>query len=342
MTTKDGETRSFPGYRELFQRLNLIPIEALGKWAWHCQAANGTALVLKTGPRASAPVGEFLEKLSHLYTPFHYPRNLGLEAGRFLLYPYITGQVLAQEDFETPAIQAAIMELAGRLGALFRSLRLAPMYQAFKSRWFEAELADEAARVRPARLHMERQNQPDTLSHGRREAVQSYHWAVNLVKTQGPRLIAADGPSAALMAAFLAKVEQTTSIHLSARGTNLAHAAFTPEHLLICPDGQLGVVGWEIGPRPYNYMRLRYLAWSLIYSDNPDILRRYRSFLTRVPTVSPRWATYMGFALGLMESWPESPSVLTRRREKLAALTTFLEDSLGAEIDNPSEAIDVQ
>ncbi|MDD3579532.1 MAG: hypothetical protein PHW74_00770 [Desulfobacca sp.] len=308
----------------LCQELHLTPVAALGEQTWHCQDAQGAALVLKTGPAAALASGPFLEKLAHLYTAFDYPRLLAWQPGRFLLYPYISGQLLAQEDFEAPEHQAAVLELAGQLTALFQSLRLAPMFQTLKTRPLEKALAAEKASQTSAGLSLGLDSPPSR----RGEIAQSYHWAVELVRNRSAQLSAAGVPPT-LFAAFQDKLEQTTSIHLTPSGTNLAHTVFTPEHLIRCPEGRFGIVGWQVAPRPYNYMRLKYLAWSLIHSQAPEILSRYRAYLAQVPKVSPPWATAMTFSIALIETWAEGPPVMNYPEEKLTALVAFMEEALG-------------
>ncbi|MBW1987783.1 MAG: hypothetical protein JRI50_11310, partial [Deltaproteobacteria bacterium] len=317
---KAGENTAL---QKICRDLHLNPVEALGVQTWRCDDLNGQAVVLKTGPQVAA-AGQFLEKLAHLYAAFEYPRLISWQPGRFLLYPYISGPLLAQNDFEGPDRQAAIMELAGQLTALFQSLRLAPMFQALKTRRFEEELVGESGHQTPARLHLGLNCHPAR----RGEIAQSYHWGLDLAKTRSAQLIAAGGPPT-LLAAFQNKLEQTTSIHLTPSGTNLAHTAFTPEHIIQCPEGRFGIVGWQVAPRPYNYMRLKYLAWSLIHTAAPEIFSRYQAYLAKMPKISPPWATAMTFTLALIEAWCEATSDMNYREEKLAALVAFMEEALG-------------
>ncbi|MFP3866629.1 MAG: hypothetical protein ACLFUU_00510 [Desulfobacteraceae bacterium] len=323
MVSLDQKAREITAFQKLCCDLHLTPVEALGVQTWRCDDPNGQAVVLKTGPQVAA-AGQFLEKLAHLYAAFDYPQLISWQPGRFLLYPYIRGQLLAQEDFEAPDQQAAIMDLAGKLTALFQSLRLAPMFQTLKTRRLAEELAEQVNCPNPACLNLGLNCQPAR----RGEIAQSYHWAGELVRNRNAPLIAEGGP-ATLLAAFQDKLEQTTSIHLTPSGTNLAHTAFTPEHIIQCPEGRFGIVGWQVAPRPYNYMRLKYLAWSLIHTEAPEILSRYQAFLAKMPKVSPPWATAMTFTLALIEAWTEVPPLVNHREEKLAALVAFMEEALG-------------
>lgn len=328
MRREEQEAKDSRELQDIWRRLHLTPVTGLGKWAWQCQSADGAAVVMKTGARASWATGNFLDQLSHLYTPFHYPQLLALEPQQYLLYPYISGEVLGREDFEGHASRAAIMDLAGHLVALFRSLKLAPMYRALKTRTFAHTLAQEAAGGRPACLSVGQESHPGGLFQRRWEAMQSYQWAQELVSSREATIGAAAGPSAIQWPAFRARVEETTSIHLPSGSTNLAHTAFTPEHVLRAADGHFGIVGWQLGCRPYNYMRLKYLAWSLLHTERPDVLRRYRTYLSEVPTVSHPSTTALTFVLCLLETWPEAIQNLHHPEEKLAALAAFMEDSL--------------
>jgi hypothetical protein len=84
-------------------------------------------------------------------------------------------------------------------------------------------------------------------------------------------------------------------------GSNLSHTALHPEHLLACPDEQLGIVGWQIEPRPRFYMIYTYLAWSFFHSRKSDVGGFYRGYLTRSSSRAFHTEHHLVFALCLME-----------------------------------------
>ena len=107
-------------------------------------------------------------------------------------------------------------------------------------------------------------------------------------------------------AALRHRVETVTSIHWRGHGSNLAHTCFTPEHLLITGPKSLGLVGWQVAPRPYNYMRYRYLAWCLVHSTRGEIENRYRHCLETMPAIQYSAANSLTFVLSLLETWVET------------------------------------
>jgi hypothetical protein len=314
--------------QELFDRLHLTPVAALGNRTWRCLDRQGADLVLKMGRAASQVNYDFLGKIAHLYTPFLFPQPVGFEADNFLIYPYLSGNLLSEGDFESQEKRVAVQDLAGRLTAMFSSLRLAPMYQSLKSRQLERELAVADEKGPPTYPSLGLEAPPDGLAQRRWESAQSYQWTQDLLKVRIPRLISCGDLTPIPGEQFARKVEQTISLHQPPSGINLAHTAFTPEHILLCPDGRFGIIGWQVEPRPYNYMRLKYLAWSFIHSTQADILSRYRNNLAELPTICSPAVSALGFVLCLLEIWPESNDLLPHRAEKLAALAALMEASL--------------
>ncbi len=312
---------------EIARTLKLSAVTALGPRAWRGLTPAGEEAVLKTGPGAAPGAVELLRKLPHLFTPCRYPRVLAAEPGSYLLYAFISGEPLSRGEGGAAA-RAQVYELAGRLAAMFRSLSLVGMYRTMTGRGHERELAGEAAGGRRAILPTGLAADTGGLARRRSEAVQSYAWAQELM-SRGRAALATEVP-AGLWAALAARVEHTTSIHLSPGGSLLAHTAFTPEHVLACPDGELGVVSWQTAPRPYNYMRLRYLAWGLMHGGEPAGPGAYRELLAQVPAVSYTGAASLSLALALIETWLEAGAAMAHGGAPREALAGFLEDALEA------------
>jgi hypothetical protein len=123
-------------------------------------------------------------------------------------------------------------------------------------------------------------------------------------------------------------VETVTSIHLVGPGSHLAHTCFTPEHLLRADDDSWGVVGWQVAPRPYNFMRYRFLAWCLVHSLRSNIENRYRKFLQIMPAIESGAANSLTFVLSLLESWVEAGGQVELKDEKERALVNFIDEVL--------------
>jgi hypothetical protein len=124
------------------------------------------------------------------------------------------------------------------------------------------------------------------------------------------------------------RTESITSIHLTVHGSNLAHTRFTPEHILNTGKNHWGLVSWQVAPRPYNYMRYKYLAWSLIHSTRGDIANRYRNYLHMMPSINPSAANSLTFALSLLETWVDAREGIDLRSEKLQTISHFIEEAL--------------
>jgi|GEM_PF-4036953 len=323
---------------EVTQSLQLTAITPLGERAWRCLSAAGEDVVLKIGAGAGPAPVDLLRTLPHLYPPFRYPRVLDAEPGAYLLYPFIPGVPLSTAGDLDPAVHGRVYELAGRMAAVFRSLPLAGMFRTLTGRLHERELAGEAAGGRRALLPTGLGAQDGGLAQRRREAVQSYDWTREVVRRAGEVLTASGEIPARLWSEWRGRVEDTTSIHFAPGVTLLAHTAFTPEHLLLCPDGELAVVGWRLSPRPYNYMRLSYLAWRLVHSPGAGLMGRARELLTQVPAVGYTAAADLSLGCALLESWVEAGEDIPARQAKLEALLTFMEETVASGLGEESGA----
>ena len=124
------------------------------------------------------------------------------------------------------------------------------------------------------------------------------------------------------------RVETVTSIQLTGHGSILAHTCFTPEHILITGPNRWGLMGWQVAPRPYNYMRYRYLAWSLVHSTLGEIENRYQVHVKHLPTIHSSAANSLTFALSLLETWVETRELIEFREEKFRTILKFLDEAL--------------
>ncbi len=323
-------------FAALARHLDLQPIRALSDKAWLARQANGDLAVLKTGPGASHTLQDFLRKMAALHPPFAYPRVLAGRPDCYFVYDYLPGSPLSEGDFEAAAVLAGVFDLSGRLTALFRSLKLAPLVQGLHRQATGAEQSGRPAAKRLAALGASLGQRQDGLAVRRWEASQSYAWAQAIVARCAASWPTADSRLAPAWSALAARVETITSIHLAVHGSSLAHTAFTPEHLLPAQNDVWGVVGWRVAPRPYNYMRYRYLAWCLVHSPHGDLENRYRRFLADMPAIHSAAAHPLTFALTLLETWVEAGGAVTGRQEKLRAIGQFVTEALDLPV--PAEA----
>ncbi len=321
----------------LARNLDLRLTKALGRQAWLAQTPSGTTLVIKSGSGASVQLYDFLIKFKTLFPPFDYPRVISGEPGFYLVYDFIPGTPLSEGDFESEAAQAAAFELSGRVNALFRSLRLAPMFQGLHHHATSSQDTQGVTAQRLAALGSGLDCQVDGLALHRWEASQSYAWAQGILPYCLSRWPGEDAGLTARWPDLGHRVETVTSIHLVAPGSHLAHTCFTPEHLLCTGNDRWGVVGWQVAPRPYNYMRYKYLAWCLVHTVQGDIEKRYRFFLDAMPAIQSCAANSLTFVLSLLETWMEIRGPIELKAEKLQALYSFMDEALAVSNDDKAQ-----
>ncbi len=319
------EQTDFPA---LARHLALTLVEPLGDRAWLVRRTGGGLAVLKTGPGAGPEAVDFLGNLARLFPPFAHPRILQARPGFYVLYEFIPGTPLSQVAFESEAHLEAAFELSGRLTALFRSLKLVPMVRGMQGQNRAAGEPPPSRLQHLAALQAGLGQTQDGLAVRRWEASRSYSWSQEVVSWCADHWPAMDAAFTPPWEALRERVEHVTSIHLTVSGSSLAHTAFTPEHLLATPDGTWAVVGWQVAPRPYNYMRYRYLAWCLVHSCHGDLMGRYRGFLSRLPAIAAAGAHPLTFALTLLETWVTARTAVSRRQEKLQVILTFVSEAL--------------
>ncbi|MGQ9920242.1 MAG: hypothetical protein ACUVRZ_02810 [Desulfobacca sp.] len=333
MTTSDAS--KYPSgpleqtdFAALAGHLDLSLAKPLGHRAWLAQKANGDLVVLKTGPGASLALHDFLLRMAALQPPFLYPRVFVARPDFYLAYDLIPGTPLSAADFEDEQVLAGAFDVSGRLTALFRSLQLAPMIQSLQQQSAAVGQTAGGAATQLAALEAGLGDRQDGLAVRRWEASQSYTWAQEILPCCAHHWPAADSRQTPPWTDLAQRVAAVTSIHLAVHGSSLAHTAFTPEHLLAGPADTWGVVGWRVAPRPYNYMRYRYLAWCLVHTPHGDIEHRYRGYLAKMPAIPTAAAHPLTFALTLLETWVESGGTSLRREEKVQVIRSFVSEAL--------------
>jgi hypothetical protein len=233
--------------------------------------------------KAKAPeetIPEQLKSFAVLYPPFLYPRPASHPSDPYLLYPYIEGTVLADGVFEQEDVIDRVMDVVARIQALVRSLNLASFYrEALRPR---EPMRDAAGRVDGRFSLGWLQVKGDQEKRGRhREIAEAFQWTeASLQEWSGAVQSQQVWPRAPL-AAYQEHIRKNFSMHVPVVGSNLCHTAMQPEHLLLCPDNQIAVLGWHLQPRPRFYMMYTYLAWSFLRSRRTDCKDYYRGYLVR-------------------------------------------------------------
>jgi hypothetical protein len=267
--------------------------------AWLIKDILGERWVIKAkDPEDATP--EMLKGFSILHPPFLYPKPLSGPHDAFLLYPYIQGGALVDDRFESLEIIARVMEVIGRMQAVMRSLVLVPFYQETMS------LKDEGANAVDNPLQNLSFNRvQDTSEQQRaarhREMAASYEWTERNVQSYWDVLQAQGLWTDAPFEEYRERIHNHFALHIPVAGNNLSHTAVNPEHILSCSDDLLGIVGWQIAPRPRFYMMHTYLAWSFLHSGRPDARDFYRGQLVSNSSRAFHTEHHLVFAFCLIE-----------------------------------------
>lgn len=255
---------------------------------------------------------EMLRGFTMLHPHFRHPLPLSRPEDEYLLYASIPGQVLADGGFERPEVIETVFEVIGRFRAMMRSLSLVPF------------LEEKLNKSRPPQSLNALDSAGPPLGGARSESVKpmptrlqiagSFHWTRDCAAS-AVGLIASLGlwPEAPI-GAFREQLDRHLSIHIPVVGNNLSHTALHPEHLLLCEDGEIGIVGWHIEPRPRFYMNYTYLAWALLRSETPALLALCRDYLARERTRDLYKDHQLVLALCLVEQMAELVRPIANRK----------------------------
>lgn len=271
--------------------------------AWLIKDTCGKQWVVKAkSPQDS--IVELLSNFSMLHPSFHFTQPASDPPEPFWLYPYLDGEILAEGPFEESALIEQVIELTGRLQALFRSLILIPFYQqTLRSKRFDGNFSAEVSRFDLGGI----QRMDDRQKSARhREIAQSYQWTEKSLEGCSEILASRASWRMSLLNSFRNRVRNRFSIHLPITGSNLAHTALHPEHILLCPDGNLGVLGWHIEPRPRFYMMYTYLAWSFMHSAQQNAKEFYQKYLELNSSKAFYQEHHLVFAFCLVEQAAKS------------------------------------
>lgn len=247
--------------------------------AWLVRDVTGKRWVIKAR-RQDDTSGELLQNLTYLHGPFITPHPVSDPEDPFILYPFIDGRRLSPGVFEEPGMAERVDETAGRVQAMMRSLILVPFCQEMlrlkepgrdKALPFVDKFSAERLEMTNASNKQARQM----------EIANSFHWLNGKLPAVAGFIEAEELWPDVEWEAYREKTKNAFSIHVPIVGSNLSHCAFHPEHVLLCADDRMAVVGWHVEPRPRFYMKYTFWAWSLLHSDHPDPSGFYGKLLTR-------------------------------------------------------------
>lgn len=249
---------------------------SLSPQSWLIRDVDGKKWVIKEKSRGDDAV-DLLKSFAMLHPCFCHPQPVSRDNEDYYLYPYIEGTMLSDGPFEHPEVIENVFELAGRLQALFRSLVLVPFYEeTLRSKEFEGNFNREVSRFGMERLQRMDDHQK---SSRQRDIARSYRWTEERLEYCIQRLETRPLWSPGLLHTFRDRIQKSLAIHTPFTGSNLSHSALQPEHLLVCPDGNFGIIGWHIEPRPRFYMVYIYLAWSFMHTRRRDAKHFYQAYL---------------------------------------------------------------
>lgn len=270
------------------ESLNLEKISLLNKGAlsWLCKNRSNELFVLKY-LYEEEDSHSILRALKALYTPFLFPHPITDMEDDFILYPWIEGKTLDTSDpLDDNKICNRVVELAGRIQALLRSLHLVP--------YFEKKSNPKMAEETPGENIFQKASInfgcSPTLDAGikkarRYEVATSYHWVKRNLDRWKSFVVASGVWDKESFNHFKGILEEYPAIHFPIMGNNLAHWKFTPDHIVSCSTGDFGVLSWQIHPRPRRYMPFTFLAWALFHTEMPDVYERFSkvapSFFTK-------------------------------------------------------------
>ncbi len=264
---------------------------------WIIEDSQGAKWIAKrTLPEDKIP--RLLKSFSVMHPPFRYPQSVTDPAEPCLLYPFIEGEILADGLFEQPEIIEQVVEVVGRIQSLMRSLVLVPFYQEILQAKDSGQAGQFQDRYSLGRIMFVDDMQKVSR---RKEMAESYQWMEESTREYCNSLQSMGLWSRPSLESFREQVKNTFSIHVPVAGSSLSHTACHPEHIIQCPDGEMGIVGWQVEPRPRFYMIYTYLAWSLLHSRRADPADHCRRYLVQNSSKAFYKDHHLVFAFCLLE-----------------------------------------
>lgn len=293
--------------------------DVLGKdWVWKS---------VKPGENAA----ELLKSFEVLHPPFLFPRPVSQPDEPALLYPFLPGKPLAGDSFDDPALIERVMDTLGRLQAAMRSLSLVPHYQeTLRLKNTDNVSLDDLFGGR-SMDHLQNLNDRQRAAR-QMEMEESYHWTNKRASETSRTLVSAGLWSAAAVDTFLDRLKNYFPLHVPVMGSNLCHCAAHPEHLLLCGEDALGLVGWQVAPRPRFYMQHTYLCWSLLHSKRPDAVEFHQDRLKQMSSRAFLTEHHLVFLFCLVEQLADfleaGNQTLGLPESRVKACTRLLDDCL--------------
>ena len=248
---------------------------------WLGEDENKNLFVVKAVDKFQDP-HTILRALGALYTPFRYPVPITSSGDPYVIYPWIEGK---RFDFSEHAKREdhfeEILELAGRIQALLRSLHLVPFFDKSMVRSSGEEGTEDSCMATKINFGCSPMLDQEIKKARRYEMAASYRWVCESLEEWRDTILDSGIWQEGLMDQFQELVDSSPAIHLPITGNNLAHGKFTPDHIILCPDNTMGIVSWRIDPRPRRYMQLSFLAWSLFHDSETGIYERFSNLLPR-------------------------------------------------------------
>nr|HID57650.1 hypothetical protein [Desulfobacterales bacterium] len=275
----------------ILEKYHLVKKKQLKEKVFLCENFVGKKFILKALPQKDTEETQILNKLKILHPPCLFPRIVSDPLDEYMLYEYIPGRTLDEDRFDSPKLLGSVVELALRLEALFRTMKLASLYQSFGS----------PERIGWAGTGINRPS--GTLLQRREELTKSYRWTLERSRIWQPHLLKHDILSKELLLTLQEILEETYVIHLPYTGNNICHTSFTPEHLIRTDDGSLALVSWHLAPRPRGFMIATYLAWSFWNSRQEDILEGFERLVSLALGERVRWDQQLVFLFCLLDTW---------------------------------------
>ncbi|HDM79495.1 MAG TPA: hypothetical protein ENG51_24005 [Deltaproteobacteria bacterium] len=251
-------------------------------YVWKGVDSEGNLFVIKEVDKSQDP-HTILRALRALYTPFRYPVPITSFGDRYLIYPWIEGKRFDLTVYEEQERNLEeILELAGRIQALLRSLHLVPFFEKSMQSSDSPESHDTASSI-ATRINFGCSPMLDQeIKKARRyEVAASYRWVNEGLKKWRNTIVETGIWKDSLIDQFGELLDASPAIHLPITGNNLAHGKFTPDHVILCPDNTLGVVSWRVDPRPRRYMQLSFLSWLLFHDSKTGIYEKFSRLLPR-------------------------------------------------------------
>ncbi len=238
--------------------------------------------------------------LSLLHPPFEYPLWISAPSDPYQVYPYLSGNCLAQGNYEEDDIIERAQDLALHFRAMMRSMVLTDFYRESLQQKKNADPISQH-RLRDMRNIQDVEEQSKDLKINL--ARESFLWAQETTRCLSYQVSTQAPWPSSLLDSFYDIIKAMFSIHIPLSGNNLAHHAFHPGHLIFRGEAPMAIIGWQMVPRPRFYMRGTYLAWCFLHSSRSEAPGFYEHHILECGSEGFRKEQAAVFALCLLEQF---------------------------------------